>query len=184
MRRNPAKAIAMLDAMLEFFDGGRRWMTGSLGGGLFTHQRCLVGALRHVRRQLKIRGAGTEHYLRCALIDVKPSIGLLKPGVLDGPDFQLMRYNDSCWTYDELRTLIVAARAIAEAEHLDAAGAPRTYHDAAKSGVSQRAAIATRRHRPIPTHRSEDDDQEAKRNRLSAARPTLPKIVSTSIGRN
>ncbi len=44
MRRNPAKAIAVLDAMLEFFDGGRRWMTGLLAGGLYPHQGCLIAA--------------------------------------------------------------------------------------------------------------------------------------------
>ena len=31
MRRDPAKAIVVLDAMLEFFDGGRRWIRGQWG---------------------------------------------------------------------------------------------------------------------------------------------------------
>ena len=56
-RRDPAKAIAVLDAMLKFFDGGRRWTRGELEEGrkplprrrasqglphrpLFSHWRC------------------------------------------------------------------------------------------------------------------------------------------------
>ena len=66
MRRDPAKAIVVLDAMLEFFDGGRRWIRGQLRD---KDGRCLVGALGYVRRQQRIRGAGTEHYLRRAMID-------------------------------------------------------------------------------------------------------------------
>ena len=29
MRRDPAKAILVLDTMLEFLDGGRRWTQGA-----------------------------------------------------------------------------------------------------------------------------------------------------------
>ena len=47
MRRDPAKAIAVLDAMLEFFDGGKRWMRGQLQDG--QGNRCLVGALQYAR---------------------------------------------------------------------------------------------------------------------------------------
>jgi hypothetical protein len=62
MRRDPAKAIAVLDAMLQFFDGGRRWTIGQLRDT--AGNRCLIGALPHVRREQHIRGSGTEYYLR------------------------------------------------------------------------------------------------------------------------
>lgn len=67
MRRDPARAILVLDAMLEFFDGGRRWTRQLLNDGM--GNRCLIGALRHVRHQQRIRGAGTPDYLRTAIIE-------------------------------------------------------------------------------------------------------------------
>jgi hypothetical protein len=67
MRRDPAKAIAVLDGMLEFFDGGRRWMRGRLRD-FHSQQRCLIGALRHVRRGLRNRESGTQYDLRRAVI--------------------------------------------------------------------------------------------------------------------
>jgi hypothetical protein len=67
MRRDPAKAILVLDAMLEFFDGGRRWTQGALHDET-GQNRCLIGALHYVRQQQRIRGAATEFYLRTALL--------------------------------------------------------------------------------------------------------------------
>ena len=43
MRRDPAKAILVLDAMLEFFDGGRRWMRGDVFDA-GKEKACLIGA--------------------------------------------------------------------------------------------------------------------------------------------
>jgi hypothetical protein len=117
MRRDPAKAIVVLDAMLEFFDGGRRWIRGQLRD---KDGRCLVGALGYVRRQQRIRGAGTEHYLRRAMIDrtgdLDPltDLWVLTIGMPD--DGNLMRYNDLSAGYHEVRDLIIEARALAQAE--------------------------------------------------------------------
>jgi hypothetical protein len=127
MRRDPAKAIAVLDAMLEFFDGGKRWTRGMLRDHHHQH-RCLIGALRHIRQQQRIRGAGTEHYLRDAMIaradDLDPLTDLWVLGVGMACDGDLMRYNDVSADYAGVRALIVEARAIAQAE-LDAAAERR-----------------------------------------------------------
>jgi hypothetical protein len=122
MRRDPAKAILVLDAMLEFFDSGRRWTRGEFHnqGG----HRCLIGALRHVRRQQRILAAGTEYYLRAAMIEAGRPLdqhtGLSPLAVACVTLSDLMNYNDLADSYDEVRRLIVAARARAQAE-LDAA---------------------------------------------------------------
>ena len=42
-----AKAVAMLDLLIEFFDDGDRWIKGKLDDG--AGNRCLVGALRDIR---------------------------------------------------------------------------------------------------------------------------------------
>jgi hypothetical protein len=39
-----AKAVDMLDLLIEFFDDGDRWIKGKLDDG--AGNRCLVGALR------------------------------------------------------------------------------------------------------------------------------------------
>ena len=50
MLRDPdsaAKAVDMLDLLIEFFDDGERWIKGKLDDG--AGNRCLVGALRDIR---------------------------------------------------------------------------------------------------------------------------------------
>jgi hypothetical protein len=102
-QRDPAKAIAVLDLLTEFFgEVGHRWISGMsedrYGG------RCLVNAVHHVRTEAGISGDDTEHYLLRAI----PA---------DTADIDT--FNDDCRSYDEISAVIVAARAIAEAE-LDA----------------------------------------------------------------
>jgi hypothetical protein len=108
MRRDPAKAIAVLDAMLEFFDGGRRWTRWKRIGP--KDRRCLMGALGLIREQHLIQSDGTEHYLR-EITGTQP--GKTKFGL---NDLDLMNYNDHCQSFRRLRALIVAARALAQAE--------------------------------------------------------------------
>jgi hypothetical protein len=100
MRRDPAKAIAVLDAMLKFFDGGRRWTKYEFhdGGG----NRCLLGALRYLRVEMNISGDGTGYYLSAAQ-----------------PQWRIKRiadFNDSRESYGQIRDLIGRARAMAQAE--------------------------------------------------------------------
>jgi hypothetical protein len=137
MRRDPAKAILVLDAMLEFFDGGRRWTQGELLDET-GQNRCLIGALHYVRQQQRIPGAGTEFYLRTALFSAlneeKSRIDEVLPDPLiefalarlsgvperRNPDYDLTSYNDDVEGYEHVRALIIEARAVAQAE-IDAA---------------------------------------------------------------
>jgi hypothetical protein len=142
-RRDPEKAVQALDAMLEFFDGGSRWTRGELvtGDG---QARCLVGALRHVRNELRIRGEGTVHYLRDAAqpkYDDPLYLGISREyfsqlsilwNMRERDDADLMGFNDGS-TYDEVRELIAEARAMAQAD-LDAKRARRRTTKLAQPG--------------------------------------------------
>ncbi len=159
-QRDPAKAVQVLDLMLEFFDGGRRWMRGMLRDASRQH-RCLIGALRYVRRQQRIRGAGTEFYLHAALLSMIEAVEdplidfMARAYALRAPDDRdLMDYNDcGCPSYDEVRALIVEARALAQAELAFDAVSARSH--AQPEGRAWRAG-------------------------LTAGDPVLPKIVSTN----
>jgi hypothetical protein len=65
----------MLDVMLEYFDGGKRWMRDALRDASGEH-RCLIGALRDVRQQQRIRGAGAEFDLGAALLSTLDELDL------------------------------------------------------------------------------------------------------------
>jgi hypothetical protein len=132
-RRDPAKAVQVLDSMMEFFDGGSRWHRGELVSEDGT-KRCVIGALRHIRATLRVRGDNTAYYLRrtvtpdcCLLFQMHPA-----------DDTDLMGYND------KVRELILEARAIAQAE-LDGTAEPEP--DAARLHVADRDL----------TNRSSDD---------------------------
>ena len=63
-------SIVVLDAMLEFFSGGKRWTRS--GMAIYDgRNRCLVGALQHIRAELSIRGDGTFDLLHRALPDAR-----------------------------------------------------------------------------------------------------------------
>ena len=103
-RRDPEKAVLMLDMLLEFFgEIGHRWAAGirhdNFGG------RCLLDAMAHLRRVMDVHGDPTRFYLHRAM---------------PLTDQRIEDFNDFALTYDEIRTVIVAAREIAQAE-LDAA---------------------------------------------------------------
>ena len=54
-----AKAVDMLDLLIEFFDDGERWIKGKLDDG--AGNRCLVGALRDIRDGHNLHGAPNPH---------------------------------------------------------------------------------------------------------------------------
>lgn len=121
MRRDPAKAIAVLDAMLEFFDGGKRWMRGQLQDG--QGNRCLVGALQYARSDSRVRGDGTAELLHSLIpAHQRQRFAHATPRSL----FLLMVFNDTCKDYRAVRRLIVRARRIALAE-LDKAAHERSF---------------------------------------------------------
>jgi hypothetical protein len=99
-RRNPAQALQMLDLLGEFFDGGRRWIRSEFHDD--DGNRCLIGALAHLRGVTKMRGDGTCYYLR----EAEPQ----------GRYKRVIDINDDAKSYEAIHSLIGRARALAEAE--------------------------------------------------------------------
>jgi hypothetical protein len=65
-RRDPAKAVQVLDLLLGFFgDHGEHWLQHRLGDG--TGKRCLVGALGYIRRHQRFKGDGAGYYMADAI---------------------------------------------------------------------------------------------------------------------
>jgi hypothetical protein len=100
-----AVAIAMIDALLAYFDDGNKWL--ATGAFHDAHgRRCLVSAMAHIRHRDKTAGDPTSRYIRRAVRGMpqasEPTIG----GI-----------NHSCLDYPELADILRRARAFA-------AGAP------------------------------------------------------------
>ena len=84
-RRDPQKAIQVLDTMLEFFDGGRRWTRGMVLDASGQH-RCLIGALEHIRGEFQFGGDGTLDFLHRALQTIPFGSGAAaRPGTVRTP---------------------------------------------------------------------------------------------------
>jgi hypothetical protein len=108
-----AKAVQLLDLMLEFFVDAGHWTRGSYDDGNGGH--CLVGALLHLSR---------KHRLPTA-----PAIALLQDA-MPRPGLPLVHFNDTrCGGVAELRSVIVRACRLArdDAERERAAAAVKTW---------------------------------------------------------
>jgi hypothetical protein len=108
-----AKAVQLLDLMLEFFADDDHWTRGCYDDG--DGSRCLVGALLHLSR---------THRLPTAL-----AIALLQDA-MPRPGLPLVHFNDTrCASVAELRSVIVKARRLADddAERERAAAAVKTW---------------------------------------------------------
>jgi hypothetical protein len=108
-----AKAVQLLDLMLEFFADDGHWTRGCYDDGNGGH--CLVGALLHL---------GRKHRLPTA-----PAIALLQDA-MPLPGLPLVRFNDTrCGIVAELRSVILKARRLAhdDAERELAAAAVKTW---------------------------------------------------------
>jgi hypothetical protein len=93
-----AKAVQLLDLMLEFFADDARWARGCYNDGNGGH--CLVGALLHIARQ---HGFPTA-----------PAIALLQDA-MPRPGLPLVHFNDTrCGSIAELRSIILKARRLAD----------------------------------------------------------------------
>ena len=99
---DPAKALQMLDLMEEFFDGGRRWTIGKMHDS--RGNRCLLGAMQHIRAIAKIDGDGTDCYLHRVL----PSQCRAIPA-----------FNDTAKSYSMIAKLIGKARALAQKDLIE-----------------------------------------------------------------
>src|ERR1700739_192629 len=108
-----AKAVQLLDLMLEFFADDHHWTRGGYDDGNGGH--CLVGALLHLSR---------KHRLPTA-----PAIALLQDA-MPRPGLPLVHFNDTrCDSIAELRSVIVKARRLArdDAERERAVAAVKTW---------------------------------------------------------
>ena len=108
-----AKAVQLLDLMLEFFADDGHWTRGSYDDGKGGH--CLVGALFHL---------GRKHRLPSA-----PVIALLQDA-MPRPGLPLVHFNDTrCGSAAELRSVILKARRIAhdDEERKQAAAAAKAW---------------------------------------------------------
>ena len=100
-----AAAIAMIDALLAYFDGGNKWL--ATGDFHDAHgRRCLVSAMAHIRHRDKTAGDPTSRYIRLAV-----------RGMPQASERTIGGINDSCLDYPELADILRRARAFA-------AGAP------------------------------------------------------------
>ena len=104
-----ARAVQLLDLMLDFFAHDGHWTRGSYDDGKGGH--CLVGALLHLSRKHRLPAA--------------PAIALLQDA-MPRPGLPLVHFNDACCgSLAELRSIILKARGLAdddaERERADAA---------------------------------------------------------------
>jgi hypothetical protein len=108
-----AKAVQLLDLMLEFFVDDDRWARGCYDDGNGGH--CFVGALLRLGRQ---------HHLPTA-----PAIALLQDA-MPRPGLPLVHFSDTrCGSAGELRSVILKARRLADddAERERAAAAVKAW---------------------------------------------------------
>ncbi|MFZ3238564.1 MAG: hypothetical protein WA417_08100 [Stellaceae bacterium] len=108
-----AKAVQLLDHMLDFFADDGHWTRGRYDDGNGGH--CLVGALMHLSRQHRLPAA--------------PAIALLQDA-MPRPGLPLVHFNDArCGSAAELRSVILKARRLAhdDAERERAAAAVKTW---------------------------------------------------------
>src|ERR1044072_3945431 len=93
-----AKAVQLLDLMLEFFADDGHWTRGCYDDG--NGGRCLVGALLNIGRQHRLPTA--------------PAIALLQDA-MPRPGLPLVHFNDPrCGSIAELRSIILKARRLAD----------------------------------------------------------------------
>src|ERR1700730_15081265 len=108
-----ARAVQLLDLMLDLFAHDGHWTRGSYDDGNGGH--CLVGALRHLSRLPRLPTA--------------PAIALLQDE-MPRPGLPLVHFNDTrCGSVAELRSVILRARGLAhdDVERERAAAAVKTW---------------------------------------------------------
>jgi hypothetical protein len=152
-----AAAIAMIDALLDFFDGGKKWLHHGFHND--DGNRCLVSAMAHIRQRDKTRGDHASRYIRLA---VRGSPRMLLA-------HSLMSLNDACTDYAELADILRCARAIAEG----------TASVASKQEIrKQLADMAERRKIIIASWALRQASLERKPTPLDIARENLAEIIA------
>jgi hypothetical protein len=113
---DPAEAVRMLDLVLAFFGEGEGWSQGTFNDG--RGGRCLLGALEYLERECRVSGAAAGVYLRDAIRcgSSTPIIALLSGYRLLPDGLLISVFNEGCTSFAELRAVIAAARAAAQAD--------------------------------------------------------------------
>ena len=128
--RDPGEAVEVLDLLLKFFGYGERWVKGRLSDR--RGNRCLVGALDFVSSHHAIESDGAEQYLADEISaasgcnDARGDCARFRASLrraLSGGRYRvsetvlrrdsLSDFNDGCKDFEELRALILQARATA-----------------------------------------------------------------------
>jgi hypothetical protein len=116
-RRDPAKAIPLLDLLERFFDGGRRWIKGDYRDDY--GNACLVGALDYFADHMGTAHMSALWYLGAAL---PPNHSPRRRRNIvvynDSRRFveAIGKYNDSRRSFAAIGKLIARARALAQPE--------------------------------------------------------------------
>ena len=137
-----AKAVQLLDLMLEFFADDNHWTRGCYDDGKGGH--CLVGALLRLSRRHRLPTA--------------PAIALLQDA-MPRPGLPLVHFNDTrCGSLAELRSVILKARRLAHdhPEQERAAAAVKTWLLAQiekKRAASAADIVETAPHEPFARER-------------------------------
>lgn len=107
-KRNPEKAVQMLDMLLEFFgEDGQRWIRGAWND---PHgNRCLVGVMTHLRKVMNLKSSTAGTYLRRVL---PVPVGLFRTM----RHSRIQEFNDECPSFKEVKAVILEARDLAQAE--------------------------------------------------------------------
>jgi hypothetical protein len=137
-----AKAVQLLDLMLEFFADDNHWTRGCYDDGKGGH--CLVGALLRLSRRHRLPTA--------------PAIALLQDA-MPRPGLPLVHFNDTrCGSVAELRSVILKARRLVH-DHTEqdrAAAAVKTWLLAQiekKRAASAADIVETAPHEPFALER-------------------------------
>jgi hypothetical protein len=131
---DPARAIRLCDGLLRLFGrNGEHWIRGAYhdGRGAF----CLVGAIDHLHYRYwsgRFAPDGSGQYLSAAIWPRR--IPHYRPE-------HLVEYNDSCTSFEQLRAVIVKARALARRDVND----PNIARDNAYAAEKEKAAAARKR---------------------------------------
>jgi hypothetical protein len=140
---NPAKAVLLLDSLLQFFgDNGEHWIRQRLDDG--NGNRCLVGAMEYIRRNGH-PGARriTADYISAAI----------RPRPVKDVSQRLIAFNDRCKNFDELRAVIIEARKLAQADAAQSEpqpAAPKRRRRAKPPADRQRHSVLVHADRAVP----------------------------------
>ena len=155
-----AKAVQLLDLMLEFFADDGHWTRGCYDDG--NDGFCLVGAVLHLSR---------KHCLRKA-----PAIALLQDA-MPRPGLPLVHFNDRCCgSVAELRSIILTARRLADdhAEQKRAAAATKTW---LLAQIEKKRAVPA-----APTAKTAPDERSSPAAVPRSRRSRSPRRHPTSCG--